>query len=65
MALLSATGCFMAVDPENDDVVASSKRVGPNEILKVRSSAPQDNTGDDDGPSEEKGSIKQVEENYV
>ncbi|KAJ1527151.1 hypothetical protein ONE63_008683 [Megalurothrips usitatus] len=65
MALLSATGCFMAVDPENDDVVASSRKVGPNEILRVRSSAPQDLDKDDAGPSEEKGKISQVEENYV
>lgn len=65
MALLSATGCFMAVDPENDDVVAASRKVGPNEILRVRSSAPQDNTGEDEGPSEEKGNIGDVEENYV
>lgn len=65
MALLSATGCFMAVDPENDDVVAANRKVGPNEILRVRSSAPQENTRDDEGPSEEKGNLKQVEENYV
>lgn len=65
MALLSATGCFMAVDPENDDVVASSRKVGPNEILRIRSSAPQDNTGEDEGPSEEKGNIGEIEENYV
>ncbi|KAE8738395.1 hypothetical protein FOCC_FOCC016116 [Frankliniella occidentalis] len=65
MALLSSTGCFMAVDPENDDVVASNRKVGPNEILRVRSSAPQDTTGEDEGPSEEKGNIHEVEENYV
>lgn len=65
MALLSATGCFMAIDPKNDDVVASSRKVGPNEILRVRTSVPQDNSGDDEGPSEEKGNIKEVEENYV
>ena len=65
MALLGGNSCFMAIDPEDDAVVALKKKVGENEIAIVRSSAVQEKVTDDDIPTEEKGDLTQVELNYV
>jgi len=42
MALLSETGHFMSIDPEDDACVALRKKVGQYEICKVRSNAARD-----------------------
>ncbi|XP_035226501.1 protein FRG1-like isoform X2 [Stegodyphus dumicola] len=65
LAILSAMNCFMSVDDETSDVIATSKTAGPNEMLKIRCNAPREKNDKDDIPPEEKGSIKACEINYV
>ncbi|XP_016955186.1 protein FRG1 homolog [Drosophila biarmipes] len=64
MALLSETGHFMSIDPEDDACVALRKKVGQYEICKVRSNAARDVVIDTE-PKEEKGDLGEVEKNYV
>ncbi|KAH8239575.1 hypothetical protein KR032_005566 [Drosophila birchii] len=64
MALLSETGHFMSIDPEDDACVALRKKVGQHEICKVRSNATRDVVVDTE-PKEEKGDLGEVERNYV
>ncbi|EDW95208.2 uncharacterized protein Dyak_GE22421 [Drosophila yakuba] len=64
MALLSETGHFMSIDPEDDACVALRKKVGQHEICKVRSNASRDVIIDTE-PKEEKGDLGEVEKNYV
>ncbi|XP_055924492.1 protein FRG1-like [Argiope bruennichi] len=65
IAILSAMNCFISIDDETSDVIATSKKAGENEILKIRSNAPQEKSDKDDIPEEEKGSLKSCEINYV
>jgi protein FRG1 len=66
MAILCANQCFMAIDPEDDELVAVRRKVGTAEIAVIRSSASREKNTDDDGvPSEEKADLSQVEINYV
>ncbi|XP_021927044.1 protein FRG1 homolog isoform X3 [Zootermopsis nevadensis] len=65
LALLGCNGCFMSVAPDDDSVVATSKKVGSDEIVKVRSHAVKEVTPGSKLPEEEKGSLAQVEVNYV
>lgn len=64
MALLSETGHFMSIDPEDDACVALHKKVGPQEICRVRTNAARDVVVDEQ-PKEEKGDLGEVEKNYV
>jgi len=64
MALLSETGHFMSIDPQDDACVALRKKVGQHEICKVRSNASRDVVIDTE-PKEEKGDLGEVEKNYV
>ncbi|KAH8303560.1 hypothetical protein KR018_003269 [Drosophila ironensis] len=64
MALLSETGHFMSIDPEDDACVALRKKVGEHEVCKVRSNAVRDVVIDTE-PTEEKGDLGEVERNYV
>ncbi|XP_065359616.1 protein FRG1 homolog [Calliphora vicina] len=64
MALLSDLGFFMSIDPEDDACVALRKKVTDLEICKVRSNASRECVVDD-GPTEEKGDMFEVEKNYV
>ncbi|XP_030372782.1 protein FRG1 homolog [Scaptodrosophila lebanonensis] len=64
MALLSETGHFMSIDPEDDACVALRKKVGEHEICRVRSNAANDVVVDEE-PKEEKGDLAEVEKNYV
>ncbi|EDW69941.1 protein FRG1 homolog [Drosophila virilis] len=64
MALLSETGHFMSIDPEDDACVALHKKVGPLEICRVRTNAARDVVVDEQ-PKEEKGDLGEVEKNYV
>lgn len=65
MALQAANGCFLAIDPEDDAVVALRKKVGEAEYAVIRSSTVRNTDPVDDGPTEEKGSLAEVEINYV
>ncbi|XP_067647364.1 protein FRG1 homolog isoform X2 [Eurosta solidaginis] len=64
MALLSETGFFMSIDPEDDACVALRKKVTDHEICSIRCNAQRDAVEDDE-PKEEKGDLSQVEKNYV
>jgi len=65
MALLSHSGCFMSVDPAEETVVCKSKKAGPAEILKLRCGTEKKIDEASLGPAEERGSIKDIELNYV
>lgn len=65
MALQAANGCFLAIDPEDDAVVALRKKVGEAEIAVIRTCAVRETDPVDDAPTEEQGSLTEVEINYV
>lgn len=65
MALQAANGCFVSIDPEDDAVVALRKTVGEAEICTIRTCAVREANSDDETPVEEKGSLAEVEINYV
>jgi protein FRG1 len=64
MALLSHNGCFMSIDQNEDAVIAKSRKAGPSEIVNLRCQMERKDSKDD-GPSDEKGSLKDVELNFV
>lgn len=64
MALQAANNCFVSIDPEDDAVVALRKTVGEAEICLIRTCAERDVIVDE-APVEEKGSLSEVEVNYV
>lgn len=65
LALLSCTSFFMSVRAEDDTVVATSRSAGPAEILQIRSAAVTEVDSSNDIPDEEKGSLNEIEINYV
>lgn len=65
MALLGSNACFMAIDPEDDALVALKKRVGEAEVAVIRSNFVKESNATDDVVSEEKGNLEEVEINYV
>lgn len=64
-ALLGYNDNFMSIDPEDDAVVALSKRAGEDQIVKIRSQTRKEIDPTNDVPSEEKGNLAQVELNYM
>ena len=65
IALLGCNQKFVSVD-EEDSVMASSSKVSINEVIKIRSNSDRDEIDPSKlGPEEERGNIKQIEENYV
>jgi len=65
LALLSCTNCFMSIRAEDDHLVATSKTAGPSEFIQIRSATIINTDNVNEMPVEEKGSISQIEENYV
>lgn len=65
MALQAANSCFVAIDPEDDAVVALRKAVGESEECAIRTCAARDTNPVDEAPVEEQGSLAEVELNYV
>ncbi|KAF5295320.1 hypothetical protein FQA39_LY13185 [Lamprigera yunnana] len=65
MALQASTECFMAVDLEEDTVVAINKTAGEDNILQMRSQTVKTVNPYKDVPQEEQGNVKQIEINYV
>lgn len=65
MALQAANSCFLAIDPEDDAVVALRKKVGEAEFCTIRTCASRELETVDDRPTEEQGSLTEVEVNYV
>uniref|UniRef100_A0A2P2I249 Protein FRG1 homolog n=1 Tax=Hirondellea gigas TaxID=1518452 RepID=A0A2P2I249_9CRUS len=63
-ALLSATDCFVGVD-DADDIVATSAKAGTDEMITIRCKCARAKDDGKEVPSEEKGSLKDVELNYV
>lgn len=57
--------CFMSIDPEDDALVASCKRVGEPQVVQLRSQAKKETDPLKDVPTEEKGNLSQVELNYM
>lgn len=55
----------MSVDPEEDTVVAISKRAGEDQILQIRSQTTREVNPVKDVPVEEQGDLRQIEVNYV
>ncbi|XP_015594473.1 protein FRG1 homolog [Cephus cinctus] len=64
LAILGNTGCFISVTDE-DDVVCQSKTAGPSEFLCVRTMTQRIDDSAKDVPTEEQGSLADVEVNYV
>lgn len=66
MAILSANGCFVSIDEEDDAFVALRKAVGPNEVCCIRSNAFRGEVISASAPIEEKiEDLDQVELDYV
>lgn len=65
MALLAGNSCFLAIDPEDDAVVALRKKAGEAEVCFIRTCAPRELEAVDDRPTEEQGSLAETEINYV
>lgn len=65
MALLCANGCFMAIDPEDDALVALKKKAGDNEVLQIRACSVREVVIDDRAAEEKEEDLSQVEINYV
>lgn len=61
----ASNSCFVAVDPEDDALVALRKSVGEAEVLTIRSCSVRETGVKDDMPTEEKGDLSQVEINYM
>jgi len=65
MALLSNSGCFLSVNDDDDSIVADKRTAGRNEMLWVRTQTVKLNDQIPQVPDEERGSISQIEVNYV
>ncbi|XP_015512744.1 protein FRG1 homolog [Neodiprion pinetum] len=64
LALLSNTGCFMSV-ADDDDITCERTKAGPSEILTIRSLTQKIQDSSKNVPTEEQGSLAEVEINYV
>lgn len=65
MALQAYNTCFMAIDREDDTLVALSKRAGADQILQLRTQIVREVDKTEEIPTEEQGNLAQVEINYV
>lgn len=65
MALQAQNNCFLAIDPEDDALVALRKSVGEAEVCVIRVCSVRETNPVDDAPTEEQGSMAEVELNYV
>jgi len=64
MALLAHNGYFLSASPEDDSIVAVSRNAGDNEMVIMRCQT--ERVSKDDGtPVEERGTIRDIEINYV
>lgn len=64
MALNGCNGCFLSAD-EDDDVVCAKKTAGDMEMIRIRSNVSLDVDPKSAIPTEERGSLKDAEINYV
>lgn len=64
LAILGNTGCFVSVN-ESDDIVCNKQTAGSSEYVEIRSMNQQVEDPNKDVPTEELGSLGEVEVNYV
>ncbi|KAG5882595.1 hypothetical protein JTB14_014783 [Gonioctena quinquepunctata] len=65
MALQCANDCFLSIDTEDDSIVARARKAGPEQFLAMRSQTVKEDNPLKDVPTEEQGSIAEIEVNYV
>ncbi|CAH1403024.1 unnamed protein product [Nezara viridula] len=65
LALLSSINCFMSVRDDDDSVVAIARQAGSREMCSIRTQKHEELDKKPELPPEEKGSIKEIELNYV
>jgi len=65
MALLGSNGCFMSTASEDDSIVASAKKVGLNEIIRLRCQLVRAEKNEGIPAEEQAVNIRQIEINYV
>ncbi|CAL4139458.1 unnamed protein product, partial [Meganyctiphanes norvegica] len=63
-ALSAANDCFLGLD-DDDNVVATSEKAGPGQMIIIRSSAIRECDKPKEVPEEERGKLRDVEINYV
>ncbi|OXU21068.1 hypothetical protein TSAR_011378 [Trichomalopsis sarcophagae] len=64
LAILGNTGCFISV-AEDDDIVCNKSKAGPSEYVSIRCMMQQVDDPNKGIPTEEQGSLEEVEVNYV
>ena len=65
LAIQGYNNCFLSIDPKEDTFVANSKTVTDINIVQVRSQSVKEVNPLKDVPTEEQGSVSQIELNYV
>jgi len=65
MALLGSNGCFMSMASEDDSIVASARKVGPNEVIRLRCQIVRADKNEGVPTEEQAINIRQIEINYV
>lgn len=65
LALLGSNEGFLTINPVDDALIALSKTAGENQMMQIRSHTTKQINPLKDVPTEEQGSIEQIEENYV
>lgn len=55
----------MSIREEDDQLVALSRTAGPDQFIQIRTAADIKTDDANEIPLEEKGSLTQIEENYV
>lgn len=65
MALQGYNDCFISIDDEDDTLVAKHKRAGQDNFIQIRSQTVREVNPLKDVPTEEQGSLDQIEVNYV
>lgn len=65
LALLSSTNCFMSIRDEDDSVIAMNRQAGSREMCWVRTQKHEEINKRPELPPEEKGSVADIELNYV
>lgn len=63
-AILSGLGTFITID-EDDSLIAKNKKASDAEYCTIRSSASRVIDTKSNVPSEERGNLDEIEENYV
>lgn len=65
IALQGYNDCFMSIDDLEDAVMAKDRKAGEKHVVQIRSQTIKEVNPLKDVPTEEQGSLKEVEVNYV